>query len=116
MNTELSRIMQTGKENYISSAEIMALTGIHTEREVRKLISAERKSGAVILSNENGYFLPGNAEEVEQFIRTNEKKAKSLLKVLKSARDYLKNMESENNQIVMNEFEQNQYMEGGETA
>lgn len=59
-----------GAENAIPRRDLMALTG-YSDRELRRLIEAERRSGVPILSdNANGYFLPSNQEEIDRCVRS----------------------------------------------
>ena len=84
--------LREGKENAIPSKQLADLAGCKSVRELQEMIAAERAAGAVILStaqNGGGYFLPENAGEVKEFVRTLENRGKNTLLALKSARDYL---------------------------
>lgn len=49
-------------------------------RTVRAMISAERRAGAAILSdNATGYYLPANEEEKARFVRSMRHRAKEIL-------------------------------------
>ena len=60
-----------------------------TERKLREMIAKERKHGAVILTlnkKPGGYFRPESKEEIEAFIRKMERKGKSTLLAVRSAK------------------------------
>lgn len=88
--------LKVGKENATSTAELCAVLGFENARDLRNAIAKERKAGAVILSScTGGYFLPGSKAEVEEFIHTQDKKARSIMFVLKSARQYMNTIEGQ---------------------
>ena len=67
----------------------------HTKRELRREIERERRGGVLILANQHGYFLPSENEEearheLSEFVRSAEKKSKSLLLTIKHAKAALK--------------------------
>ena len=69
-----------GAENAIPRRDLMALTG-YSDRELRRLIEAERRQGVAILSdNQHGYFLPGNQEELDHCVRSLRSRAAEILK------------------------------------
>lgn len=89
-------VLRTGKENAISAQELCAYLGLNSVRELQHIICRERKAGAVILSTcqeGGGYFLPSNDQEVRQFIRTLENRAKNTFEALRSARSFLRQQE-----------------------
>lgn len=85
-----------GKENAISSESLTEMMKFRSDRELRMQIAKERNAGAIILSTTaGGYYRSTDREEIAEFIRTLEKRAKSTMKVLKSAKRYLKNVEGQ---------------------
>lgn len=96
-------LLQIGKENAISTSELCCRMGFDTSRELRLAVARERKAGAVILSScSGGYYLPRNKEEVEEFIRAQDKKARSIMCALQSARAYIRTLEG---QLSIDDFE-----------
>lgn len=87
-------MLAIGKENAIPSRELCNALQLRDMRELRLMVQRERRSGAVILSSEKGYFLPGCKSEVEQFIRTTGRKARSTMRCMKSAKKYLRELEA----------------------
>lgn len=84
--------LQTGKENAISALDLCTYLGFNSTRDLQHEIARERNEGVVILStcqDGGGYFLPENDQEVRQFIRTLENRAKNTYAALKSARCFL---------------------------
>ena len=81
--------LRTGRDNYITTDYLKQITGL-PERDVRRVIEDLRRHGAVILSDNNGYYLPENAAELESFVRKETKRAKSVFYTLKSARRLLR--------------------------
>lgn len=89
-------ILQTGKGNAISAHDLCTYLGFESVRELQHEIARERKAGAVILStcqDGGGYFIPENNQEVRQFIRTLENRAKNTFAALRSARGLLRQQE-----------------------
>ena len=99
MKNKVYPIMQqlpVGKENAISSEALAELLHYTSKRELQAHIAKERKAGAVILSTTTGgYYQSNNRDEIAEFVRTLEKRAKNTMNALKSARKYLKNVEGQ---------------------
>lgn len=91
-----ANILLKGSENGLFTPELMRITGIHSSRIIRRMISEERAAGAVILSGETGYYLPDDGEkgrhEVEAFIATMTAKGHSTIQATQSAKRYLDNL------------------------
>ena len=89
--------LKKGKQKAIPSKQLAKMVGCKNVRDLRALVSQERRQGAVILStsrNGGGYYLPANAEEVQEFIRTLDARARHTFLALRSARKYLKEIEN----------------------
>ena len=86
-------ILPQGEENAMSTAELLRITGMSSQRVLRKLISEERATGAVILSSDKGYFRPDSGEkgraEAEAFIATVTAKGANTIRAVQSARAFL---------------------------
>ena len=90
--------LKAGKDNVIPSKQLAKLTGGGNVRDLRALVSKERQQGAVILStsrNGGGYYLPADAEEVREFVRTLDARARHTFLALRSARKYLRELEEQ---------------------
>ena len=63
-------------------------------------IAREREVGALICSTTScngGYYIPSNKEELKEYVASMDRRAKSIFKVVKSARAVLKEMEIKEN-------------------
>ena len=92
--------LKRGKQKAIPSKQLAKMVGCKNVRDLRALISKERQQGAVILStsrNGGGYYLPSDADEVREFIRTLDARARHTFLALRSARKYLKELEGGQN-------------------
>lgn len=95
-NFVVTGVLQEGKENAISAKELCDRLGFSSPRDLQYQISRERQAGAVILStcqDGGGYFIPESNQEVRQFIRTLENRAKNTFAALRSARRFLRQQE-----------------------
>lgn len=71
-------LLHPGAENAISRRDLMALTGL-SDRELRREIEAERRSGTPILSdNQHGYYMPSNPTERDRCVRSLRRRAKEI--------------------------------------
>ncbi len=90
--------LQRGKENAITSLELMKLCGFHDKRTLQMQISRERAEGIVICSTtvgQGGYYLPQDKEEVREFIKSMTNRAKKTFNAIKSARKYMAQMDGQ---------------------
>lgn len=82
-----------GKANAVRSKVLAEACGFHSVRELQAAIEKERRAGAVILSTTSdggGYYLPASEAEVKVFIRTLQRRAKNTLLSVRSAEEYLR--------------------------
>lgn len=92
----IAELLKQGKENRTTFEELMQATGCESERKLRRMIAEERKKGEIILScHEGGYYLPGNKKEVERYVETMSKEARTLLYTLKHCRKYLRSADGQ---------------------
>lgn len=78
-----------GERNAVTAAELCTRFNMHG-RELRAAFETLRRQGAVICSCERGLFRPETAAELESYIKRENKRARSVLFSLKSARKLLK--------------------------
>ena len=88
-------MLGAGKENAVHLKAIMKNTELKN-REARKCIEHLRRSGTVIISNKNGYFIPETPEELQKYINQETHRAKSVFYTLKNARKLLQQIEGAN--------------------
>jgi len=83
-------LLKTGKENAISTKELLRLSGCKNTRTLQERIAEERSAGTIICSGSGaGYWLPKNRKEIEDFCKTMEKRAKNIFNATRSARKVL---------------------------
>ena len=71
------------------SMSSLARTLGQTERETRKLIATARINGEIIASDDNGYYIPTEAQEIASYYRRHRKRAMTTLRGLKAVRKAL---------------------------
>ena len=87
----IMNLLPTGKENAISTTELVRLTGCKSARDLQERIAYERNHGAVICSGSGrGYWKPKDRQEIQEFVRTMDARALNTLRAAKSARAVLK--------------------------
>lgn len=87
---KIASLLPVGKENAISTKDLVELAGCSSARELQQYIAAERSRGAVICSSTTGgYFLPANRSETVEFCRSLENRAKNTFLALRSAKKSL---------------------------
>ena len=96
----VSENLLPGKENALSAEYLVVKCHFSSVRMLQKAIEAERRDGKVILSSTTppgGYYLPaaGDTMEIRKFIRILENRCENTLRALESARDLLKELESD---------------------
>lgn len=83
----IKSLLRKGKENAISTKDLVRLSDSKSVRHLQQRIADERAAGAIICSGSNkGYWLPKNREEIQEFCLTMEKRAKNIFNATKSAR------------------------------
>ena len=84
-------LLPVGKENAISTAELVQLVGCGSARDLQERIACERNHGAIICSGSGrGYWRPKDRQEIQEFVRTMDARALNTLRAAKSARAALK--------------------------
>lgn len=83
---KIASLLPVGKENAISTEDLVNITGCGSARELQQCIARERKAGAVICSSTTGgYFLPENRTEIAEFRRSLKNRAENTLIAIESA-------------------------------
>ncbi|HJD45323.1 MAG TPA: hypothetical protein H9909_00635 [Candidatus Mediterraneibacter norfolkensis] len=87
----IMNLLPVGKENAISTADLVRLMGCKSVRDLQERIAYERNHGAVICSGSGrGYWKPKDRQEIQEFVRTMDARALNTLRAAKSARAALK--------------------------
>lgn len=83
-------LLPVGKENAISTADLVRLVGCGSARDLQERIAYERNHGAIICSGSgSGYWRPKNRQEIQEF-NTMGARAMNTLRATRSARMALK--------------------------
>lgn len=92
----IASLLPIGKDNAITTKELVQLAGCGSARELQIYIAEERKKGAVICaSTTGGYYLPANHGEIAEFCKSLENRAKNTFVAIQSARRALKTPEGQ---------------------
>lgn len=90
----ITSLLPVGKENAISTEDLVKLNGCSSARELQQYIAQERKAGAVICSSTTGgYFLPESRREIAEFRRSLKNRAENTLVAIESAEKALNSPE-----------------------
>lgn len=88
-----------GEANAMPMRELARLVGV-SERQVRKIIERERRNGSMILSSDNGYFLPSpdcERYEIRRYIHWADARMVTNRKTIRVMKDRLKELEALDN-------------------
>lgn len=88
-----------GEANALPMRELARLVGV-SERQARKIIERERRNGSMILSSDNGYFLPSpdcERYEICRYIHRADARMVTNRKTLRAMKDRLKELEAQEN-------------------
>lgn len=94
----INELLNRGKENAITTTELMRACNLEHRRDLTLQIARERATGALICSTtsgQGGYYLPESREEVVEFINSMSSRAKNTFKAVKAAREYLKQIDGQ---------------------
>ena len=86
----LTDYLSVREENAITTKELSRLLG-WCERDITIQINALRKKGEFICSGANGFWLPADDRDIEQFVRQMQGRIKDMQRAMKPAIEYLKN-------------------------
>ena len=93
VTAQLLAVLGIGEENAITSRQIQKAFGI-SQRDLRKIVERCRRNGVYILSSDNGYFFPANKEELQRFIKRENRRIKSQCVTLSPMKRALKELDS----------------------
>ena len=84
-------IFPQGKENRKTRQQLMYIAKIFDENQFKKELSELKKENIIIFEND-GYYIPNNKEELQNFINKIDKQNKEITKVLNLANQMLEEM------------------------
>ena len=89
----IERLLLPGRENAMTTKQLLAITGIRYVADLQRLIERERAVEALILSRcspGRGYFFPASRNEIVKYERMLKRRALSTLRTLRAARRVLR--------------------------
>ena len=93
---DYTKYLKHGKKNAVPAAVLAKKAGFANVRKLQEDIAESRAAGQVICSaTGGGYYLPKDREEIAEFIRTLESRAKNTFAALKFARKALEEIEGQ---------------------
>ena len=95
---QVSAHLLHGAENAIPARELAKLCGFRGTRALRLAVERERRSGALILSGDDGYFLPSQnvtqaVREVRRFVRRTDSRMMANRLSIRSCKRFLRRAE-----------------------
>lgn len=108
MSMILYDFLPLGKKNGVKAETLIALFGLKSDRELRHLVQQEREQGALIVSDNNGYYRPATQGELIECVRRYTAMAKAIYAIAKLARKHLESCEG---QISMFDIQDSEDME-----
>ena len=94
MNEKLLEVIPVGRFNAIHLKDGALKMGV-TEGGFKNLVRKARKDGAFILSDTRGYWQSDDRAEVQAFLDSMDKQAKSRFSSTKSMRNYMSEVEGQ---------------------
>ena len=88
-----------GEDNALPMRELARLVGV-SERQARKILECERRNGSMILSSDNGYFLPSpdcERYEIRRYIHRADARMVTNRNTIRVMKDRLKELEALDN-------------------
>ena len=87
---KITDYLSVGEENAVNCKQLAKYLGFN-ERDVTVCINIARKQGEFICSGINGFWLPADDRDIEQFVRGMQSRITDMQKAMKPAIEYLKN-------------------------
>ena len=84
----LTDYLSVGEENAITCKQLSKYLGL-SERDITIHINALRKKGEFFCSGANGFWLPADDRDIEQFVRGMQSRITDMQKAMKPAIEYL---------------------------
>ena len=102
----ISDYLGKGRDRALTMTDLERRTG-RNRRDIQKMIAEERANGQLILSStrgRGGYFLPSCSDELREYVRSMDARAKSTFRACMAARKALREMEErERGQLTLTE-------------
>lgn len=88
----LSRLLPLGKENATPGRDLVKILGLKDLRTLSKIVEHERRAGMSIcasVTGERGYYLARDAEELEEYIKSLDRRIREVGKTRRRLADTL---------------------------
>lgn len=86
----IESLLPVGRENAITTTELLKLSGIGNSRDLQSQIASEREHGALICSGAGrGYWRPKDYKELREFVRIMDAKSRNIQKATEGAKKIL---------------------------
>lgn len=86
----IESLLPVGRENAITTTELLKLSGIGNSRDLQRQIASEREHGALICSGAGrGYWRPKDYKELREFVRIMDAKSRNIQKATEGAKKIL---------------------------
>ena len=93
LTAQFLAVLGTGERSAISSKQIQKAFGI-SQRDLRKITERCRRAGVYVLASSAGYFFPANRDELQRFIKRENRRIKSQCVTLSPMKRALKELDS----------------------
>ena len=91
----LFKILPSGKENAIPGWRLVEILGLKDLRDLTQLVERERRDGSPICAStgaEKGYYLADGPEELEDYLKSLNRRVKNINRTVVHLEDTLSNM------------------------
>lgn len=93
LTADFLAVLGIGEKNAITSRQIQKAFGI-SQRDLRKITERCRRAGIFIVASSAGYFFPANRDELQRFIKRENRRIKSQCVTLSPMKRALKQLDS----------------------
>ena len=92
---KLTKVLSAGKENAVPGWKLVEILGLKDLRDLTQLVERERRDGSPICAStgaEKGYYLADGPEELEDYLRSLNRRVKNINRTVVHLEDTLSNM------------------------
>ena len=92
---KLTKVLPSGKENAVPGWTLVEILGLKDLRDLTQLVERERRDGSPICAStgaEKGYYLADGPEELEDYLKSLNRRVKNINRTVVHLEDTLSNM------------------------
>ena len=92
---KLTKVLPSGKENAVPGWKLVKILGLKDLRDLTQLVERERRDGSPICAStgaEKGYYLADGPEELEDYLKSLNRRVKNINRTVVHLEDTLSNM------------------------